>query len=157
MLSKSELWESLESLANEEGVSLFDMDLPQGDRGVLRVSICAATGATEEGISVDDCARVSRRITALNRAEGLFGEDITLEVSSPGINRRLRLSQHFLGAIGEHIKVKATDSSNARRTYAGTLQGFDGKMLEVKMDDGAELLHIPLADVVDAHVDFVFG
>lgn len=157
MLSKSDLWESLESLAEDEGVCLFDMDLPQAARGVLRVSICATSGATEGGISIDDCARVSRRITALNRAEGLFGDDITLEVSSPGINRRLRLSHHFHGAVGEHIKVKATDSSNARRTYVGTLQSFDGKVLEVKMDDGVELLHIPLADVVDAHVDYVFG
>ena len=122
------LWEAISKIAAEEGVTLFDMDLPGGGEGghggVLRVYIFRpkdslslpkgseldpivepqAEGDEEHprrtGVSFEDCTRVAKRILDVDEQEGIIPEGCLLEVSSPGINRRLRRAEHFGGAVG---------------------------------------------------------
>ena len=153
--SKKALWDLIAPLALEEGLEIFDIDLPAKQRGVLRVSICKQ-GDLSSGVGIDDCARVSRKITALDRIKAVLPEDVSLEVSSPGINRRLRRPEHFSGAVGEHVKVKILSSENKKTTLVGTLTEFDGNNIELKLDDSEENQLIPFRDVIEARIDFIF-
>jgi len=153
--NKRDLWAVIEPLVHEEGLDIFDIDLPAKERGILRVSICKRENVSE-GIGIDECARVSRKITALDRMKGVLPADVSLEVSSPGINRRLRRPEHFTGAVGEHVKLKVLDSENKKTTLSGTLVSFDGASIELLRDGAEENQEIPFRDLIEARIDFIF-
>jgi hypothetical protein len=68
----------------------------------LRVFVTGPNGAA---IGVGECAKLSKRIIDLEDAEELMPGETLLEVSSPGINRRLRRPEHFARAVGERVKI----------------------------------------------------
>lgn len=171
------LWEAISKIAAEEGTMLFDIDLPGGGEsghgGVLRVYIHRSNGAEmplvedpqaeggEEhphrtGVSFEDCTRVAKRILDVDEQEGLIPEGCLLEVSSPGINRRLRRAEHFGGAVGERVRLKFREESGSYRVATGTLAAAEGDMLRLEAEDRNEVVNISLRDVKDARVDFKF-
>ena len=80
-------------------------------------------GALREGsVSVDNCAEVSRAILRMPDVEELLPGNTLLEVSSPGINRRLSLRDHFEGAISERVKVTYETEERGSRTVRGVLE-----------------------------------
>ncbi len=156
MLSKTELWDLIEPVVQEQSLTLFDIDLPSGRGGILRITVAAGEGASD-GVGIDDCTKVSKRISALDRFEEVIPPRVTLEVSSPGVNRRLRRPEHFQGAIGEHIKLKVYDRErNEKENLVGVLLDFNGTSLQFEADNSGEQRTIPFEDVSDARVDFIF-
>lgn len=178
-LEGSSLWKTIEQVALEEGVVLFDLELPADTRrgGVLKVFITrpVAPGShvpelksradeTEDtegidrgGISFEDCVRVCKRILDLDEQSELIPGNCTLEVSSPGINRNLRLPEHFKGAVGERVKVKFKNSeSGATMVVNGYLREASGDSVQVEAESGNESFQIPLANLKEARVDFKF-
>jgi ribosome maturation factor RimP len=109
------------------------------------------------GISFEDCVRVSKRLLDLDEKQQLIPEHCTLEVSSPGINRRLRRPEHFAGAVGERVRVKFRDNST------GVTQVLCGQVVEVN-DSGfaleaeakKERITIGFNELKEARVDFKF-
>ena len=84
-------------VAEREGVRIYDLEFSGGTQGrVLRVFI-----DKEGGVSIEDCANVSRGLNLLLDVEDpIPGGKYSLEVSSPGMERILRKSWHFTGEIG---------------------------------------------------------
>ena len=175
--ASSSLWEAIGRIAEEEGVLLFDMDLPGGGGsapgGILRVYIThsktsaqpAAEPPTETdeqssvlrgGVSFEDCVRVSKRILDVDEQSGLIPEGCLLEVSSPGVNRRLRRLEHFEGAVGERVRVKFRDADGSYRVVTGSLEAVVGETLTVQVEDQPELITCNVRDVKEARVDFRF-
>lgn len=159
-MNRSEVWTIVEPVVLEAGLRLFDIDLPSGSRGTLRIFLSRSSdvpsGAGRDSITLDDCVRVNARLKHLEAFEQLIPEGILVEVSSPGINRRLRREEHFQGALGEHVKVKVCDSKNKRSVVTGTLREYDGSALRVEEDRTQHTVEIPVADIVEARVDYVF-
>ena len=188
-LEGTSLWKTIEQVALEEGVLLFDLELPSDTRrgGVLKVFITRpivpgsntpgsntpgskvpqvkddedltedAEDVDRGGISFEDCVRVSKRILDLDEQSELIPGNCTLEVSSPGINRKLRLPEHFKGAVGERVKVKFKDSdSGATVVVNGYLREASGDSVQVEAESDKESFQIPLANVKEARVDFKF-
>jgi len=84
-----------------------------------------------------------------------------LEVSSPGINRALRLSGHFETAIGERVKVIRMQSSSAdvaagKSPVIGCLDAFENDMLTVVDEQTQQPVVMPLSEVKKAQVEFKF-
>ena len=81
-----------------------------------------------------------------------------LEVSSPGVNRRLRLPQHFPGAVGERVRVKFRSEGNVYRVVTGVLFAVDGDVLFVNDEQSKqkEPIRVSLSDIKEARVDFKF-
>lgn len=171
------LWEAISKIAAEEGVTLFDMDLPGGGEsghgGILRVYIYRPKGAepapVEEaqaegdeehprrtGVSFEDCTRVAKRILDVDEQEALIPEGCLLEVSSPGINRRLRRAEHFCGAVGERVRLKFREQSGSYRVATGMLAAADSESVRLEVEERDEVVHVSLRDVKDARVDFKF-
>ena len=74
-----------------------------------------------EGVTVDDCEKVSRQLGDVIEAERAISGNYVLEVSSPGFDRRFFKFQQHKGFIGEKIKVALRDAINGKRVFRGTL------------------------------------
>lgn len=156
----SELWSAIEGVVKEEGLALFDLDEPSagGGGGILRVYITQSDPSAEtkgSGVSFEDCSRVSRRLLDIDEQQGFIPAGCLLEVSSPGVNRRLRRPEHFAGAVGERIKIKFS-SENRTRSLLGTVQSWTGEELEIQDERGGEKVTISFSNIKSAHVEFSF-
>ena len=121
--SDRESWlrETLQGL----GYELVDMEMSRG--GLMRLFI-----DSPQGISVEDCARVSNHLTRAFAVEGIDYE--RLEVSSPGLDRPLKRVEDFQRFAGRDASVKLKLPRDGRRRFEGTLVGVeDGRIvLEVE-------------------------
>ena len=138
-----------ESLLQEEKMELADMELLRMGRGwALRLFI-DKTG----GITLDDCASVSRQFGDQLEVEGLIPFRYTLEVSSPGLDRPLKKDQDFLRHIGNQIQV-ITRSPWEGRSF------FKGKMLDYQVSGALSLAEkkkvweIPVSLIAKARLVF---
>lgn len=170
------LWEIVSGVVADEGVELFDIDVPADASrgGVLRVFITRAPSGsqkmpteiietdTEEtadrgGISFEDCVRVSKRLLDLDEKQQLIPENCTLEVSSPGINRRLRRPEHFARAVGERVRVKFRDhSTGVTQVLCGQVLEADDRGFALQAEAKKERITIGFNELKEARVDFKF-
>ena len=161
MLSREQVWAEVAALAQSEGLNVYDIDHPSGGRGVLRVFLCNSEWGAK-GVGLQECTRVARKINDAPNVEELMPGECTLEVSSPGVNRKLVRLQHYLGAVGEGIKVSLikaeSDKQGARRPIKGVLVGVDETRGVISVQqDGVETPEvIALSEIRDARVDFKF-
>jgi len=88
----------------------------------------------DKGIDVDDCAEVSRELSAVMDVEEPIPGQYTLEVSSPGIERPLFTIAHFERFIGETAKVQMAAPIDGRRRFKGTIVGVDGELVRLVVD-----------------------
>lgn len=132
------------TLADEmPDVEVVDVDVGgnQGNR-MLRVYI-----DHPDGVDHDLCARVTGSLRDYLR-------DHTVEVSSPGVERRLRKPEHFLGAVGKKINVKTYGPVEGRRNFAGFLVAADDDTIRIGLDDRE--VTIRLDDIARARTVFDF-
>lgn len=130
--------------AREAGFEIYDWSLkPAGKRGrLLKVAI-----HSEAGVTLDDCARVSRVLgRALDHAELIEGR-YTLEVSSPGMDRPLLRPRHYEIARGRLARLQLGDGS---RVLEGTIGELEGGVLRLEREEGTE--RIPLKDIHKARL-----
>lgn len=110
---------------------LVDVELSGGAaQAVLRVYI-----DSPNGINVDDCAKVSRQVSALLDVEDPIPGHYTLEVSSPGLDRPLVTQADFVRFTGALIKAKLTQPILGRRNFTGRLVEVDDDRIVVEVDN----------------------
>lgn len=129
MIDKRRLIRLLEPPITALGYELVDLDLRIGSNGLLRVYIDKDTGVT-----VDDCAIVSQQTSAFLDVEDPIPGTYVLEVSSPGIDRRLRTEQHFRSALNEEVRVQLSRPQDGRRRFRGQLTNVDDESISVVVD-----------------------
>ena len=109
------------------GYELVDVQQSSGG-GLLRLFI-----DKPGGITVEDCAAVSRHITRVLAVEGIDYE--RLEVSSPGLDRPLRKAADFARYAGQKVDVRMRlADASGRRRYIGLLKGIEGATATVEVD-----------------------
>jgi len=101
---------------------------------------------SDQGITVDDCSRVSRQVDGVLQVEQVSSDVDTLEVSSPGLDRPLFSLEQCRRFIGATVKVQTTAMVLDRRRITGELTGVDGEQLII-VQDGNEY-QVPF-DLVD--------
>jgi ribosome maturation factor RimP len=113
------------------GFELVDVELAGGGRGpTLRVYI-----DSPQGITADDCADVSRQLSAIFDVEDPIPGSYTLEVSSPGLDRPLVKPDDFRRHMGETIKVKLRKPDDmGRRNFTGALVEANNEHVVVEVD-----------------------
>lgn len=122
------VWEIAEPLVAHEGLEMVDVEFRRENRGMVLRLFLDRSG----GVSLDDLTRVSRQLGDLLDAHNAVPGSYALEVSSPGINRRLRRPDHFRRYLGKKVRVRTVTPVEGRRDFAGILQSVDadGIMLE---------------------------
>jgi len=112
------------------GFELVDLDYGSGRaHALVRVFIDGATPVT-----LDDCTRVSRELSALLDVEDPIPMAYTLEVSSPGFDRVLRTRAHFGRFVGSRVFVELKEPRAGRRRYTGTLLTVDESGIALEVD-----------------------
>jgi ribosome maturation factor RimP len=173
---KGPLWRVIEPLVREAGLELFDLEAPPSGRGTLRVFIWRPggeaalskdsahlkDGAHLKGVGIDDCVRISKRITNLENVDEVLPGDWLIEVSSPGVNRKLKRPEHFAGAVGERVKLTVAGADGRNEVLTGVLVGFDGTVVELdveaeKQKEPVARRAVPFGRVQNARVDFLFS
>jgi len=126
------LEESIEMTVNGCGVELYDIiTTKENDRDIFRVYITA-----KDGVSLDKCAEISRLLSpVLDVDEPMYGK-YNLEVSSPGIERKLKKPRHFIVSIGDKVRIKDFE----KNILTGELIHADDNEIKVKTEHGEEII-----------------
>ena len=95
---------------------------------------------SEEGIDVEDCATVSRQVSAVLDVEDPIPGEYVLEVSSPGIDRPLFYIEQYQRYIGENIKLRLTVPLAGRRNFAGPLIAVQNDRITMQVEDKEVIL-----------------
>ena len=117
---------------------------PQGS--LLRVYI-----DKDDGITADDCQRVSHQISGVFEVEEPISGNYTLEISSPGLDRPLFTEEHFKRFAGNDVKIRVGSPVEGRRKFTGMLQGVDEEHHVVVRIDEQEF-HLSLANIEQARL-----
>jgi ribosome maturation factor RimP len=143
---REQLLAMLEPEIEQLGYELFDLEVNvAASGGLLRLFIDA-----DDGISLEDCAAVSRQVSAVLDVEDPIPGEYSLEVSSPGMNRRLVKEVHFKRFAGSRVKVKLKRLYEGRRNFKARLLGYEKP--NVLLQEGKETFSIPLQEVDTARV-----
>jgi len=134
--------------AREAGVELYHWHLTgEGGRARLLVQI-----DRPDGVSLADCERASRAMGGALDREDVMTTAYVLEVSSPGIERRLWEPWHYERAAGRKVRLRLRPQGDRGTSIEGRLVGMDGE--DVLLDTQHERIAVKLSDVVRAQVIF---
>lgn len=126
----------IEPLIQAKGFILWDCELHNSGRhSLLRITI--------DGVSLDDCALLSREISAILDVEDPIKAEYHLEISSPGVNRVLSRLTHFEKYIGSEVKIKLRPPY--RKNGLATIEKVAGDKIFLSMDN--ETLEVELGDI----------
>ena len=139
----------LEPVATDHGMELVDFEFYSERSGwVLRLYVDRLDGS---GVTVEDCAQVSRDCSVTLDAEDLIDRRYRLEVSSPGIERRLRKPEHFERQLGQKVYVVLRESVGGRRRMTGELIEAGAETIGLRTLDGEEI-RVSLEDIKRANL-----
>ncbi len=119
--------------------------LGQGKHSTLRVYI-----ENSDGVSVDDCANVSREISALLDVEDPISTNYTLEVSSPGVDRVLFKPEQYPSYIGQQLDLQLNFPFEGRRKFSGQLTDYRNDEVVLQVEDNEYLF--PVENVKRARI-----
>ncbi len=143
---RTDLRDLLEPGVRAAGYELVHVELSGGGRHrVLRVYIDGP-----HGVSVDDCAAVSRQLSALLDVEDPLPGQYVLEVSSPGLDRPLVRLEDFQRFTGEQAKLRTVLPVDGRRNFSGRIAGTEGA--RVVLDTGTGCIEFALEQIESARL-----
>lgn len=132
LVDKKELIELLEGPVRALGYELVDLDVHVGRNGLLRVYIDSLDET--QGVTLADCELVSGQLSAFLDVEDPLPGSYMLEISSPGVDRRLRTAEHFARFIGEEARVELKRPVDGRRKLRGRIVGVERQDVSVDVD-----------------------
>lgn len=136
-----------EEVALREGCRLYDLEFHDGPARALRIYIDKAQGP----VSIDDCANVSRGLNLRLDVEDVIpGGRYDLEVSSPGLDRKLTQLWHYDSAMGQTIRLQYRDPSGAVKPYEGKLAAVEGSKLKFENSKGP--FEVEFSEVTKARI-----
>ena len=137
-------------VAGSEGLELVEVEVKGGgNNSFVRISI-----DKPEGVTHADCELVSQQVgTILDVEDVVTGGRYTLEVSSPGIERKLVKPADFERFQGKKVKITLRTAIDGRRNFEGTLAGFAAGVVSLETAPGQQL-HFGLDQVLKAHLKF---
>ena len=140
------------------GVEIFDVQFRREAPGmVLRIQIDRPGPAAraEECVSVEDCARVSRDVSAQLDVDEVVPTAYTLEVSSPGLDRPLRHADDYRRFSGRRAKIVMREHVDGQGFFRGTLRGLDGQHVLIDGEDHrAHRVRLDLITRANLEVEF---
>ena len=130
--------ETIVSILQDCGVELYDLEtVSEYEQKIFRIYITSA----KEKVNLDKCAEVTKILSPILDLEPPVNGVYTLEVSSPGIERPLKKMEHFIGSIGEDVKVKLINTDkiigklDSVKDGKLTITEYDGEVTSVAIDD----------------------
>ncbi len=134
-------------------VQLFDVIVSKG--WLIRIYVDSEIGAAPgKGVEVVSCVNVSRYVEALlDEEEGVY-EGYNIEVSSPGIERKLTKAKHYAMSVGKTARIIVKEAIEGETVFNGTIDKFEDNKIEVTTEKGS--VSIPFGTVTKAKLTFQF-
>jgi ribosome maturation factor RimP len=140
--------EQLAAIVADEGLELIATEIVgSGPKTVLRLIVDGP-----EGVSLDQCALVSRQASVLLDVEDPFRHRYTLEVSSPGLDRKLYGKNDYDRYVGHRVKIRMAPSFRDYRTVVGELMGRNNDVIRIFEDSGEEI-ELPINEIFEARLE----
>lgn len=139
--------ELLQPLLEERGLKLVDIEYITGGKPVLRIYVY-----NPEGTTIEDCEWISRRIGALLDIEDLIPVSYILEVSSPGLNRKLKNREEYDIFKGRDVKIVTKEPIDGKNVFEGILKGLENDNVILETEEKEE--KIPLEKIAKANLEF---
>ena len=142
--------ELVERIVTRQDLELVHVELVGGRSPVLRVYIDKPGGVT-----LDDCAALSERLSVHLDVEDLIPSQYLLEVASPGLDRGLYKAADYERFAGLPAHIKLAEPLNGQRNFHGTLLGLDrgGELTALLEDETGKQHRLPLAKILKANVE----
>jgi ribosome maturation factor RimP len=152
MISENEIIEKIESMLNpilaEESIELVELEFkPAGKRWALRIFI-----DKEGGVTLADCEKVNRELGRILDVEDFIDHPYTLEVSSPGLTRRLRKREDFARYKGKLCKIVTNERIDDKTEFSGKIVDVTDDKVEIK--GKIDVFTIPLCAIKKANLEF---
>jgi ribosome maturation factor RimP len=146
--------EAAERVARSLGLEIFDVEWKVGKQRFLRVYIDRLPGPSNPenaGITHKDCERVSEQLSVLLDVEELVpGPSYVLEVSSPGMDRKLIRPADYQRFAGRLARIWTTEPVENQQFFEGRLAGFDGSQVKIAVKDRE--ISVPFAGIRKANL-----
>lgn len=142
-----------EPMLRSLGLELVEVEYAGSQRGgILRVFI-----DKQEGVTLDDCEKVSRYLGQALDVDDPIPHHYTFEVSSPGLDRPLKKREDFVRSIGKKVKVKTSVPIENQKVFTGRLADLTGERVTLHLEGGkAREIEIPLDQIVQARLEVEF-
>nr|WP_315434219.1 ribosome maturation factor RimP [uncultured Stomatobaculum sp.] len=122
----------LAALQSEKAFEVVDVDyVREAGTWYLRI-LCDMPG----GIGIEDCAEISRAVSAWLDREDFIPEEYILEVSSPGLSRSLKKEKDLVREQGKDVEVKLFKSKDGQKEFSGVLLGHTEDTLTIETEEG---------------------
>ncbi len=145
------LLELAKPVASENGCYIYDIEyVKEGKNRFLRIFADKEDG----GISLNECEAINRTLSQVLDESDPISENYILEVSSPGIERRLRTSEHFEKYVGETVDIGLYQAQNGSKTLSGKLLAFDDGKITIETENGKQSIMQSETTSVKLHFDF---
>ena len=132
---ENDIFNCLEKIINNLGYELYDVIYEkQGKKNHLCIFI-----DKQNGINIEDCEIVNNAINDVLDEKNFIKDQYYLEVSSTGLEKRIRLDKHLENAINTKVRISLYKPINKERELIGTLLSFDNESLKI-MNDTDELI-----------------
>lgn len=119
-------------------------------RNIVRVFVEMANGTA----TVDECADISRRLMDNDEFSNELSDEQSLEVSSPGLERPLRVISDFAAHVGKKIRVKLTQAAEDRKAGSGTILGVSGEVVDIETNRGKWSFNVSSVDNANLEIDW---
>jgi len=141
----------IKKVVRADGIELVDVELKGSpSQRILRVFIDRGGG-----INHDDCVRISNQLGPLLDVEDALQGRYTLEVSSPGLTKRLQTKEEFEHFKGRRIKVRTTVDLGGSKNFLGKLIVTNGDTIKLCLENSSSIV-IPLKIIAKAQLDIEF-
>ncbi|MBI5477357.1 MAG: ribosome maturation factor RimP [Deltaproteobacteria bacterium] len=153
--TRAQLIEVVEPAVNAAGYDLVEVEFRREPHAfVLRVFIdlLEAEAGVAGGVTVADCERASRTVSAALDVADPITVKYSLEVSSPGLDRPLRRLSDYRKFAGRRARLKLHDPVEGRRNFAGVLRDAADGIVHIEAD-GREFA-LPHAAIIKAHLEY---
>lgn len=137
-MSKRETYETrteqlLAPIAEQNGVEIYDVEyVKEGSDWYLRAYI-----DKPEGVTINDCEKVSRALSDALDAEDYIADAYILEVSSPGLGRTLKKDRHLEKSLGAEVEIKTYKPVDKQKEFSGILKAYDKETVTIE-EEGQE-------------------
>ena len=147
-----EIENGLENQVADLGFELVDLDWAGSSvRPVLRLRVDKYDSVPGRGLTVEDCARISRELEPWLDSRESLSERYVLEVSSPGPKRPLKTQNDFERYKGKKVKIVSLTSEDGKSVFSGMLEDINNK--SVMVNDSGKLYEISLSDIKKANLN----
>ena len=128
---KKKITELADSIAGQYSVEIVDIELTGSSRKpLIRIFI-----DKENGVTLDDCGKFSRALSALLDVEDPISMAYVLEVSSPGLDRPLRVMKDFERSIGKLVRIVTRARIEEQNVFTGRLTRVEGENITLSFED----------------------